>query len=130
MDITYDTHLIIMPNSSFYKLLLTLFLSATHFTVGTNIPDEFSPLINKKQRDYVKYIGALERQTREDLLYSPEPRFVITDHNICIISVTVFPQIKAMNINSRKRGVLISVWGLGRHKQIKAGSKYRPNCIL
>lgn len=38
-----------------------------HFTAETNIPDEFSPLIHKKQRDYVKNICFLERQSGEEL---------------------------------------------------------------
>lgn len=37
------------------------------FTVETNIPDEFSPFIHKKQRDDVKHICVLERHDREDL---------------------------------------------------------------
>lgn len=74
-------------------LRLTLFLSTTvkfyldnvttntvmsfsSFNVETNIPDEFSPLIHKEKRDYVKYICALESQTTEDLLYSPKSYLV------------------------------------------------------
>lgn len=45
--------------------------SYNHFTVKTNIPDKFSPLIHKKQRNYIKHICALGTQTRKQRLYLP-----------------------------------------------------------
>lgn len=88
--ITNNTHMMFMSKVFIFTscFRLTLFLSSTvkfyldnvttntvmsfsSFTVESNIPDEFSPLIHKEKRDYVKYICALERQT-EDLLYSPK----------------------------------------------------------
>lgn len=40
-----------------------------HFNAEANIPDEFSPLIYKKKRDYVKYICTLGRQMRASYSY-------------------------------------------------------------
>lgn len=45
--------------------------SYNHVTVKTNIPDKFSPLIHKKQRNYIKHICALGTQTRKQCLYLP-----------------------------------------------------------
>lgn len=57
-------------------------LSYNHFTVKTNIPDEFSPLIHKKQRDYIKHICALGTQTRKQCLYLPS---VIISQTVLLI---------------------------------------------